>query len=179
MGIEMKIIDTDISEVKIIKPDIYKDDRGCFYESYNYKNFKKFNNVIFKQDNESISRYGVLRGLHFQKHPHGQAKLVRAVKGTIQDVAVDIRPESKTYKKYVSIELSDINKYQLFIPDGFAHGFLVLSDEAIVSYKVNDFYNKEFDSGYKYNDPSINIKWNLDEANIILSDKDKNLPFII
>ena len=175
----MKIIDTDISEVKIIKPDVYKDKRGCFYESYNYKKFKKFNDVIFKQDNESISRYGVLRGLHFQKHPHGQAKLVRAVKGIIQDVAVDIRPESKTYKKYVSIELSDINKYQLFIPDGFAHGFLVLSDEAIVSYKVNDFYNKEFDSGYKYNDPSINIKWNLDEANIILSDKDKNLPFII
>ena len=175
----MKIIDTDISEVKIIKPDFYKDKRGFFYESYNYKKFKKFNDVIFKQDNESISKHGVLRGLHFQKHPHGQAKLVRAVKGTIQDVAVDIRPESKTYKKYVSIELSDINKYQLFIPDGFAHGFLVLSDEAIVSYKVNTFYNKEFDSGYKYNDPSINIKWNLDEANIILSDKDKNLPFII
>ena len=120
-----------------------------------------------------------MRGLHFQEHPHGQTKLVRAVKGTIQDVAVDIRPESKTYKKYVSVELSDINKYQLFIPNGFAHGFLVLSDEAIVSYKVNAFYNKEFDSGYKYNDPSINIKWNLDEANIILSDKDKNLPFII
>ena len=175
----MKIIDTNISEVKIIKPDIYKDKRGCFYESYNYSNFKKIDDVIFKQDNESISKYGVLRGLHFQKHPYGQAKLVRAVKGKIQDVAVDIRPDSKTYKKYVSVELSHINKYQLFIPEGFAHGFLVLSDEAVVSYKVNAFYNKEFDSGYKYDDPSINIKWNLDESEIVLSDKDENLPFII
>ena len=174
----MKVIDTDILEVKIIKPDLYKDDRGCFYESYNSKKFEKINNIIFKQDNESISRYGVLRGLHFQKAPYEQSKLVRAVKGRIQDVAVDIRPESKTFKKYVSIELSDINKYQLYVPAGFAHGFLVMSEEAIVSYKVNNYYNSGFDSGYRFNDPSLNIKWNIDKTKIILSDKDKNLPFL-
>ena len=158
----------------------YNDRRGFFRETFNNEIQDLIGSDIkFIQDNESVSKYGVLRGLHYQKSPFEQSKLIRVIKGKIQDVAVDIRPESKTYKKYVSIELSDINKYQLFIPDGFAHGYLVLSDEAIVSYKVNAFYNKEFDSGYKYNDPSINIKWNLDEANIILSDKDKNLPFII
>ena len=175
----MKLIKTKLEEVKIICPDVMKDDRGHFFESYNCNNYKEFiGNITFVQDNESESTYGVLRGLHYQKQPHGQSKLVRVVKGKIQDVVVDIRPESQTYKKYLSIELSDENKYQLFIPNGFAHGFLILSDEAIISYKVDNYYNMKADSGYRYDDPSFNIKWCINKNEIILSDKDKNLPFL-
>ena len=172
----MKLIETKFKEIKIFCPEIIRDDRGYFFESYNLKKFTQ--DVCFVQDNESQSKYGVLRGLHYQKKPFGQSKLVRVIKGNIQDVVVDIRPESQTYKQYLSIELNDENKYQLLIPDGFAHGFLVLSDEAIVSYKVDNHYSKEFDAGYRYNDPSLDIKWLIDETNIILSDKDKNLPFL-
>ena len=170
---------TKIEDVKIIIPSIFKDNRGYFFESYNENLFNEnFKNIKFIQDNESVSKYGVLRGLHYQKYPCEQSKLIQVVKGRIQDVAVDIRPESSTYKKYVSIELSENNKYKLFIPQGFAHGFLVLSREAIVSYKVDNYYNKELDSGYKYDDPSFGIKWNLNDKDIILSDKDKKLPYI-
>ena len=175
----MELISTNIEDVKLISPDIIKDQRGSFFESYQYEKYIPFiGDIKFMQDNESVSKYGVLRGLHYQKTPFEQSKLIRVIKGRIQDVAVDIRPESLTYKKYVSVELSEDNKYELFIPQGFAHGFLVLSREAIVSYKVDNYYNKELDSGYKYNDPLFGIKWNLNDKDIILSNKDKNLPYI-
>jgi len=175
----MKIIKTDIPEVLLLKPYIYKDQRGSFFESFNKQKYKQhLNNIDFIQDNESVSSYGVLRGLHFQKFPHEQAKLIRVVKGKIQDVAIDIRPDSPTFKKYISVELSNNNNYQLFIPKGFAHGFVVLSKEAIVSYKVDSKYNLNADSGYKYDDPSFNIKWLIDEGQITLSEKDQNLPYI-
>jgi len=175
----MELISTNIEDIKLISPDIIKDQRGSFFESYQYEKYIPFiGDIKFIQDNESISKYGVLRGLHYQKYPFQQSKLIRVIKGKIQDIAVDIRPESLTYKKYVSVELSEDNKYELFIPFGFAHGFLVLSNKAIVSYKVDNYYNKELDSGYKYDDPSFNINWNLNDKDIILSDKDKNLPYI-
>lgn len=175
----MKLINTNIEQVKIISPDIITDQRGAFFESYQYEKYiPLIGDVKFIQDNESVSKYGVLRGLHYQKSPFKQSKLIRVIKGKIQDIAVDIRPKSLTYKKYVSVELSEDNKYELFIPQGFAHGFLVLSREAIVSYKVDNYYNKELDSGYKYDDPSFGIKWNLNDKDIILSDKDKDLPYI-
>ena len=175
----MKLIRTKIEDIKLICPDVMVDHRGSFFESYQYDKYVPYiGNIRFVQDNQSISKYGVLRGLHFQLMPYQQSKLIRVVKGRIQDVAVDIRPESPTYKKHVSIELNDENKYELFIPHGFAHGFLVLSNEAVVSYKVDSYYNKEFDSGYKYNDPSFKINWHLDNKDIILSDKDNKLPYI-
>ena len=175
----MELISTNIEDIKLISPDIIKDQRGSFFESYQYEKYIPFiGDIKFIQDNESISKYGVLRGLHYQKYPFQQSKLIRVIKGKIQDVAVDIRPESSTYKEYVSVELSENNKYELFIPQGFAHGFLVLSREAIVSYKVDNYYNKELDSGYKHDDPSFGIKWNLNDKDIILSDKDKDLPYI-
>ena len=130
------------------------------------------------QDNESTSKKGVLRGLHYQESPKSQAKLVRVVKGRIQDIAVDIRKDSPTFKQYVSIELNENNHHQLFIPSGFAHGFLVLSDEAVIQYKVNNNYEPNLDRGYRYNDPSFNIKWMLDDKKLILSEKDKKLPFL-
>ena len=170
---------TEIKDVKILTPDIYFDNRGYVFESYNNK---KFNNYIkgFSpiQDNESKSDFGVLRGIHFQKSPFEQAKLVRVIKGEVQDIAIDLRTNSKTYKKYISVILSDQNKKQIFIPKGFGHAFLTLSKEAIVSYKVNSYYNKESESGFKFDDPSINIKWNLNYNEIILSDKDKNLTYL-
>jgi len=175
----MKIIKTDIPEVLLLKPHIYKDQRGSFFESFNKQKYIPYlNDIDFIQDNESVSSYGVLRGLHFQKFPYEQSKLVRVVKGKIQDVAIDIRQSSLTFKKYISVELSDKNNYQLFIPKGFAHGFLVLSKEAIVSYKVDSKYRLQADCGYKYDDPSFNIKWLIDKKEIILSDKDQNLPHI-
>ena len=168
------VIDTNIKEVKIIEPKIYNDNRGYFFESYNKNEFqKKIGNINFIQDNESESNYGVLRGLHFQKPPFEQSKLVRVIKGEIQDVAVDIREKSNTYLQYVSVILNETNKRQLFIPKGFAHGFLVLSKEAIVNYKIDNLYNTDYESGVAYDDPNINIKWKFDKRKIILSDKDR------
>jgi len=175
----MKLISTNIEEIKLISPDIIKDRRGSFFESYQYEKYIPYiGDIKFVQDNESVSKHGVLRGLHYQKAPCQQSKLIRVVKGKIQDIAVDIRPESSTYKKYVSVELDEKNRYELFIPHGFAHGFLVLSNEAVVSYKVDNYYKKDLDSGYKYDDPSFRINWNLNDKDIILSDKDKSLPYI-
>ena len=172
----INVIDTDIKEVKIIEPKIYNDDRGYFFESYNKNEFqKKVGNINFIQDNQSESSYGVLRGLHFQKPPFEQSKLVRVIKGEIQDVAVDIRAKSDTYLKHVSVILNDKNKRQLFIPKGFAHGFLVLSKNAIVCYKVDQLYNSKYQSGISYDNSKIDIKWKLKENNIILSDRDKKL----
>lgn len=162
----------------IIHPDVYKDKRGYFFETFNEKDFKAHTglDISFVQDNESKSSFGVLRGLHFQKGEYGQAKLIRVVSGKILDVIVDVRPNSKTFGEHFSIELSDINKTQLYIPVGFAHGFVTLSDEAVVTYKCDNFYNKESEIGIIYNDPTLNINWILKPEELIISDKDLNLP---
>ena len=173
------IIDTDIKDVLLIEPLVYNDERGYFFESYNKSLLSKYNlNINFVQDNESKSSFGVLRGIHFQNSPFEQSKLIRVIKGKIQDIAIDLRPSSITYKKYVSVILDDKNKKQLFIPKGFGHAFLTLSDTAIISYKVDNFYNKSADAGIKYDDPSINISWELSKNQIILSDKDNKLPYL-
>ena len=175
----MDIINTKIEDVLLLKPSVYNDTRGYFFESYNQNLLSKNNfNINFVQDNESKSNFGVLRGIHFQNTPFEQSKLIRVIHGTIQDVAIDLRPSSKTYKKYVSIILDDKNKEQLFIPKGFGHAFLTLSDSAIISYKVDNFYNQDADGGIKYDDPSINISWELNKNQIILSDKDNKLPYL-
>ena len=174
-----KIINSNIEEVKIIEPSIFEDTRGYFFESYNQEKWTELGlGVKFIQDNESKSDFGVLRGIHFQKPPYEQSKLVRVIKGKIQDIAVDLRPLSKTYKKYFSIILDDQNKKQLFIPKGFGHAFLTLSDEAIVSYKVDAYYNPKFDSGIKFNDPKLNISWELNNDEIIQSTKDTKLAYL-
>tara|TARA_B100000575_G_C23137266_1_gene660970 strand:+ start:786 stop:1307 length:522 start_codon:yes stop_codon:yes gene_type:complete len=169
------IINTKIDELKIIKPKIYNDNRGYFFESYNQKIFHdKIGKVDFVQDNESKSSFGVLRGLHYQEAPYEQSKLIRVIKGNIQDIAVDLRVNSPTYLKYVSVILNDENKKQFFVPKGFAHGFLVLSNHAIVNYKVDCFYNKKYEKVIPYNNIDIDIDWKLDNQDILLSDKDRD-----
>ena len=163
----MKINKTFIKDLLIIEPQLFKDDRGFFYESYNKNNLDKVFNVVFVQDNESKSYKGVIRGLHFQLPPYEQTKLVRCVSGNILDVAVDLRKTSKTYGKYFSIELSSKNNKQLFVPKGFAHGFQVISEEAIVNYKVDTYYNSKSDSGIIWNDKDLLIDWNLDIKPVI------------
>ena len=171
----MKFIKTVIPGVYIIEPSVFGDHRGYFLESFNLEKFQK--NIVpikFVQDNESKSSRGVLRGLHFQKPPFEQTKLVRCVSGSILDVAVDLRKNSKTYGKSFSVELSSENNKQLFVPKGFAHGFQVISDEAIVNYKVDNFYNPKSDSGIIWNDQDLLIDWNLD-IKPVLSVKDLKL----
>ena len=168
----MKINKTFIEDLLIIEPQLFKDERGFFYESYN-KNILDIN-IVFVQDNESKSYKGVVRGLHFQRPPFEQAKLVRCVSGKILDVAVDLRTNSKTYGKSFSIELSSDNNKQLFVPKGFAHGFQVLSETAIVNYKVDSFYNPKSESGIIWNDKDLSIDWSLD-LKPILSKKDLKL----
>ena len=168
----MKINKTFIEDLLIIEPQLFKDERGFFYESYNKNNLDI--NIVFVQDNESKSYKGVVRGLHFQAPPFDQTKLVRCVSGNILDVAVDLRTNSKTYGKSFSIELSSENNKQLFVPKGFAHGFQVLSETAIVNYKVDNFYNPKSDSGIIWNDKDLSIDWNLD-LKPILSKKDLKL----
>jgi dTDP-4-dehydrorhamnose 3,5-epimerase len=170
----MKISKTFIKDLLVIEPQLFKDERGFFYESYNKKKLDKNIKIVFVQDNESKSIKGVIRGLHFQAPPFEQTKLVRCVSGNILDVAVDLRTNSKTYGKSFSIELSSINNKQLFIPKGFAHGFQVLSNEAIVNYKVDEHYNSDTDSGIIWNDKDLSIDWNLD-IKPILSNKDLKL----
>lgn len=170
----MNIIKTDIEGVLIIEPKVFGDDRGYFFESFSQKEFeKKVCKTTFVQDNESKSKYGVLRGLHFQKPPYAQAKLVRVVKGKVLDVAVDIRKDSPTFGKHVAIELSEENKRQLFIPKGFAHGFAVLSEEAVFQYKCDNYYAPQAEGGILWNDPALNIDWKLRIEDVILSEKDK------
>lgn len=174
----MKFIKTKIEGLIIIEPKVFGDARGYFLEAHNQKKFEEVvGKTSFVQDNESKSSKGVLRGLHFQKPPFEQAKLVRCIDGEVLDVAVDIRKNSKTYGKHVSVLLSGENKRQLFVPRGFAHGFLVLSDSATVAYKVDNIYAPEYDSGIKYNDKDLNINWSLTENEIQLSLKDNNLSF--
>ena len=170
----MKINKTFIEDLLVIEPRLFKDERGFFYESFNKNNLDKIVNIVFVQDNESKSYKGVVRGLHFQRPPFEQTKLVRCVSGKILDVAVDLRINSKTYGKSFSIELSSENNKQLFIPKGFAHGFQVLSEIAIVNYKVDNYYNPKSDSGLIWNDKDLSIDWNLD-IKPILSDKDLKL----
>ena len=168
----MEINKTFIEDLLIIEPQLFKDERGFFYESYNKNNLDI--NIVFVQDNESKSYKGVIRGLHFQTPPFEQTKLVRCVSGNILDVAVDLRTNSKTYGKSFSIELSSENNRQLFVPKGFAHGFQVLSEIAIVSYKVDNYYNPDSDSGLIWNDKDLSIDWNLD-IKPLLSEKDLKL----
>ena len=170
----MKINKTFIEDLLIIEPQLFKDDRGFFYESYNKNNLDKVVNAVFVQDNESKSNKGVIRGLHFQKPPFAQTKLVRCVSGKILDVVVDLRKNSKTYGKSFSVELSSENNKQLFVPKGFAHGFQVISDEAIVNYKVDEYYNPDSESGIIWNDKDLSIDWNLDITPLI-STKDLKL----
>lgn len=172
----MKYIKTAIPDVYIIEPSVFGDDRGYFLESFSLEKFKEnMFPIKFVQDNESKSSRGVLRGLHFQKPPFAQAKLVRCIEGCVIDVAVDIRKESPTYGKHVAVELSGENKRQLFIPRGFAHGFSVLSETAIFAYKVDNTYAPEYDAGIKYDDKELNIDWGLTLDEVQLSAKDKKL----
>ncbi len=173
----MNIITTEIEDVIVIEPRIFHDGRGYFFEAYNQKEFEeKVGNVIFVQDNESKSCYGVIRGLHFQKGSHSQSKLVRVVKGKVLDVAVDIRKGSKTFGKHVAVELSEENHRQLFIPKGFAHGFSVLSDEVVFQYKCDNFYCPESEGAIAWDDPDLGIDWKIPENRIILSEKDRRHP---
>ncbi len=169
----MEVIKTDLEGVVIIEPRLFSYDRGYFYESFSDREFtEKGCETVFVQDNQSKSSYGVLRGLHFQKAPHAQSKLVRVVKGKVLDVAVDIRKGSPTYGKHVAVELTEDNHRQLFIPSGFAHGFVVLSEEVIFQYKCDNFYSKESEGALMWNDPELGIDWGIAESEAILSDKD-------
>lgn len=173
----MKVFQTHIPGLLIIEPRIFSDSRGYFFESFNTNEFKDvLGDTIFVQDNESKSSYGVLRGLHFQKEPFAQAKLVRVVKGCVLDVAVDIRKNSPTYGQHFSVELSEENHLQFFMPRGFAHGFSVLSDEVIFQYKCDNFYHPEAEGAIAWNDPDLAIDWQLPADKIILSEKDKHHP---
>ena len=172
----MNLIKTKLDGLVVLKPTIFKDNRGYFIESYNQKNINKLlGNVNFVQDNESESSRGVLRGLHFQKPPYAQAKLVRCLKGSVLDVVLDLRKDSKTYGIFETTLLTQENKKQLFIPKGFAHGFVVLSETAIFSYKVDNYYNPDFESGVLWNDLDLNIDWKINKKEIIVSEKDKSL----
>lgn len=170
----MEYIKTAIEGVWIIEPKVFEDQRGYFFEAWKQAEFDEQigRHVSFVQDNESKSSYGVLRGLHYQKGEFSQAKLVRVIKGRVLDVAVDIRKSSPTFGKYVAVELSDENKRQFFIPRGFAHGFLVLSDEAIFTYKVDNVYAPQSEASIRWNDETIGIDWPIDAKDVLTSEKD-------
>lgn len=173
----MNIVKTEIEGVLIIEPKVFGDERGYFFESFSQRAFEeKVSDTVFLQDNESKSTYGVLRGLHFQKPPFEQAKLVRVVKGKVLDIAVDLREDSPTYGRHVATELSEDNKRQVFIPRRFAHGFVVLSEEVIFQYKCDNYYMPEYEGALLWNDPQLNIDWMLPEEDIRLSEKDKKNP---
>ena len=175
----MNIIKTSIDDVVIIEPKVFGDNRGYFFESFSQREFcQKVRNVDFVQDNESKSCYGVVRGLHFQKPPHSQSKLVRVVKGAVLDVAVDIRKGSPTFGQHVAVELTEDNHRQLFIPRGFAHGFAVLTDEAIFQYKCDNFYAPESEGAIAWDDPDLGIDWKIPSDKVILSAKDTAHPLL-
>ncbi len=171
----MEIIKTDIQDLLIVKPRVFEDERGYFFESYNRDVFAA-NGIEnkFLQDNESKSKKGVLRGLHFQKPPFAQGKLVRVMKGSVLDVAVDIRKDSPTYGKWASIVLTDKNKFMYWVPPGFAHGFVTLEDDTVFFYKCTNVYNKESEGSIRWNDPDLNIDWGIEKP--VLSDKDQVSP---
>ena len=173
----MNVINSEIPGVVIIEPRVCEDARGYFFESFSQRDFDaQVREVRFVQDNESKSSYGVLRGLHFQKPPHAQSKLVRVVKGAVLDVAVDIRKGSPTFGKHVAVELSEQNHRQFFIPRGFAHGFVVLTDEVVFQYKCDNFYAPQSEGAIAWNDPDLNIDWMVPADKVLLSAKDMNNP---
>lgn len=173
----MKLIKTPIQDLFVVEPRVFEDARGYFFESYSQLHFQNSGITYeFVQDNQSKSNFGVIRGLHYQKAPHAQTKLVRAIQGKILDVAVDLRKGSPTFGKWFGVELSDANKKQLLVPQGFAHGFSVLSETAVVMYKCDDFYHPECEGGIIYNDPDLNIDWGIPADKAIVSEKDLILP---
>lgn len=174
----MNVIHTSIEGVCIIEPRVFGDVRGYFFESFNAKDFQEQVGVdiSFVQDNESKSSYGVVRGLHFQKPPYTQSKLVRVVKGAVWDVAVDLRKGSPTYGQHVAVELTAENHRQFFVPQGFAHGFSVLSEEAVFQYKCDNFYAPQSEGALAWDDPDLNVDWRIPADKVLLSDKDKNHP---
>ena len=175
----MEVIKTKIEGVVILEPKLFKDERGYFFESFSQREFEqKVAPIRFVQDNESKSTYGVLRGLHFQNPPFAQSKLVRVVVGEVLDVAVDIRKNSPTFGQYVSCLLTAENHRQFFLPQGMAHGFVVLSQTAIFQYKCDNFYNPQSEGAIAWNDPQLNIDWQIDPKNVILSEKDKKHPLL-
>lgn len=174
----IKVIETQIKDLVIIEPQVFGDDRGYFMETYNQQVFAEAGlRMPFVQDNQSKSKKGVLRGLHLQTQ-FSQGKLVRVISGEVYDVSVDLRRESPTYGQYAGVILSGENKRMFYIPEGFAHGFLVLSDEAVFTYKCTELYHPEFEAGIVWNDPDIGIKWPMDGIDVLLSDKDKKLPML-
>lgn len=176
----MEVLKTAIEGVYILEPKVFGDNRGYFFESFSARDFaaKTGMDVQFVQDNESLSRYGVLRGLHFQRPPFAQAKLVRVVRGRVMDVAVDLRMGSPTFGQYVCVELSEENHRQVFLPKGMAHGFAVLSEEAVFQYKCDEYYHPEAEGGIAWDDPSIGISWPLPPAEVSLSERDKQHPLL-
>jgi dTDP-4-dehydrorhamnose 3,5-epimerase len=173
----MPFIPTPIPDLLVFEPKVWNDERGYFFEAFNAQTFKEAGiNSQFVQDNQARSTYGVLRGLHYQLEPYAQAKLVRVIEGEVLDIAVDIRPNSPTYGQWYSIRLSAENKKQLFVPRGFAHGYLVLSPTAEFFYKCDNFYSKAHEGGIQYNDPHLNIDWEIELSQAILSEKDQVLP---
>ena len=175
----MQIEETGIEGLLLVKPRVFEDERGYFFESYNDREMRK-NGLHFSwvQDNQSKSGYGVIRGLHYQLEPYAQTKLVRVLKGKILDVAVDLRAGSPTYGKWKSMILTEDNYLQLLIPKGFAHGFSVLSEEAVVFYKCDQFYHPASDRGIRYDDPALGIDWQLPQEKILVSEKDRSLPLL-
>ncbi|MFH0762095.1 MAG: dTDP-4-dehydrorhamnose 3,5-epimerase [Bacteroidota bacterium] len=175
----MKIVETPLPGLLLIEPKVFEDTRGYFFESYNQKDCAEMNiNVQFVQDNQSLSEYGVIRGLHFQLAPFSQSKLVRVLEGSVWDVAVDIRKNSPTYGQHYGVELSAENKLQLFIPHGFAHGFAVTSERSIFFYKCDHFYNQDAERGIHYLDPDLNINWPIPASQALVSAKDQVLPLM-
>ena len=171
----MKVEETKLAGCFIIHDTIYGDERGYFFESFNKQTFNQLTglDIDFVQDNQSMSKYGVLRGLHFQKGTFAQSKLVRVMKGKVLDVAVDVRYNSPTFGEHVAVELTENNGVQLFVPRGFAHGFVVLSEEAVFFYKCDNYYNKQSEGGILYNDPALQIDWQINDSDVVLSEKDK------
>lgn len=173
----MKVLKTDLEGLLIIEPRLFQDGRGFFTETYNAERYRRFGiEPDFVQDNMSLSSYGVLRGLHYQVYPYCQSKLVYVIEGSVLDVAVDMRKNSPTYGRYVSVELNSDNRRQFFIPHGFAHGFAVLSDTALLAYKCDNFYAPDHEAGIRFDDKDLNIDWKIPSDKLVLSDKDKILP---
>lgn len=176
----MEKIDTPLKDCFLLKPEVFEDSRGIFMETYSSRRFREITglDIDFVQDNQSVSSRGVLRGFHFQRGEHAQAKLVRCPLGEILDVVVDLRPDSPTFKMSYKVRLSDSNHLQLFVPAGFAHGFVTLSTQSIFAYKCDQYYHRESEAGIRYNDPELNIDWELDTSELLLSKKDQDLPFL-
>ena len=176
----MKVTALKIPDVKLIEPEVFEDERGYFFESFNQEKFTALvgPGIYFVQDNQSLSKKGVLRGLHYQETPFAQGKLIRVISGEVFDVAVDIRKDSPTFGKHMAIELNEENKKQLFIPRGFAHGFIVLSETAILTYKADNYYNKKSEKGIAFDDPKQMIDWKIKKSDYKVSIKDKSQPVL-